>query len=201
MNVCNLWCRTNWESLFKYKHLAFENHFYKNTLEIPEGAHGLKMLMFFSGFRTTSWTALLQTCWALLSSSLESKLSGVISPSSIYIKLQFIQGDETHVYNFSGSFILSLFLFNPFTHTKSCSEGNSWVCIWKCKYDTSSCVCVVPAADSWVWAAVIWPTSSLPPCAWEWVHLAPPCDCHADLRWDGGADGLYDRDRNETQPV
>ncbi len=141
MNVCNLWCRTNWESLFKYKHLAFENHFYKNTLEIPEGAHGLKMLMFFSGFRTTSWTALLQTCWALLSSSLESRLSGVISPSSIYIKWQFIQGDETHVYNFSGSFSLSLFLFNPFTHTKSCSEGNSWVCIWKCKYDSSSCVC------------------------------------------------------------
>lgn len=23
------------------KHLAFENHFYKNTLEIPKGAHGL----------------------------------------------------------------------------------------------------------------------------------------------------------------
>lgn len=156
MNVCNLFCRTNRDNLFHY--LATENHIYRYTLEIPEGAHGLKMPMFFFRVQDSKLDSsiqvgvygMLRTCWALLSSSLESKLSGVISPSSVYKKLQFIQELKCSCLQLIRFFYSFPLFVLPHAHTKSCSEGNSWVCICKCKFDSYSCVCVcvVPATDS-----------------------------------------------------
>lgn len=106
------------------------------------------MLIFFFRFQDCKLNSFIQvgvngmlwTCLALLSSSLESKLSGVISPSSIYIKWQFIQ--KMHLSSLQLIPFFYSFLFYNYTHTKSYSEANRCVCIAKCKYDSSSCVCV-----------------------------------------------------------
>lgn len=139
--------RTNRKSLFQNKHLAFEKHFSKNTLEIPEGAPwlenanflfqvlGLQVEQLCSGGCLWDVTDLLGS--AVIFAGIQTLWSNL---TIIHLHKMTIYSEDVSLMFITHPFFLLSICFTP-THILKATQRLA-VCICKCKFDSSSCVCV-----------------------------------------------------------